>query len=65
MLKEPFCRCEGEHCEHHSKGEPCPNAPVPPINPIIDMKTGTPVAGTASGLCQECWEARLEHADSY
>jgi len=59
LTTNPFCRCVGEHCGHHTPFERCPNEAVPPIATAIDMKTGTPMAGSASGLCTECWEQHL------
>jgi hypothetical protein len=63
MSDEPFCHCRGEHCKHHAELEPCPNKPIPPISSIIDMQTGTPVAGSATGLCEECWENHMAQAE--
>jgi hypothetical protein len=59
-MNDPFCHCTGEHCQHHRIGELCPNDPIPPISHMIDLKTGTPIAGTACGLGEECWRNQAE-----
>jgi hypothetical protein len=61
MIKA-FCRCTGESCKHHQHLEPCPNEPLPPLEPIIDP-TGTPIAGSFTGLCEECREPYFLLAD--
>jgi hypothetical protein len=62
MIKA-FRRCKGESCEHHLHLEPCSNESLPPLEPIIDPATGTPVAGSFTGLCEECQERSVMLAD--
>jgi hypothetical protein len=65
MAHSPFCRCGGGHCKHHAAGELCPNKPVPPISFVTDMQTGTPIASSACGLCEECLEhEQLEDSET-
>lgn len=58
---QPYCRCTEKYCEHHSSLEPCPNEATEAILYDVDMTTGTPIAGSRSGFCDDCWDNYQAH----
>jgi hypothetical protein len=53
----PRCQCQGEHCDDHVPGQPCPNDAATHISYAMDTPAGTKATSHTIDLCEACAEA--------